>query len=396
MARLSDSITYGNHAITGDVTVGQNLRINGTYILGDSKRILSFYDPWLRLNPNNDFGNGIFAGTGIFRTDGELQVGPNGSQFKVPSSGNIVAGATVDVTGNITMTGSLVSSGDSNTYVQFHAADQFRVVTGGTERFEVTNSGATHYGPLSINHTNVQLNLVDTTYSNNYWQLDHQNGTLNFNYNGTAPDFIIAESGNATFRHNLTVDGTISGDGSGLTNLPAGVGVPSGVITMWSGSIASIPSGWVLCDGANGTPNLQDRFVVGAGNSYAVGATGGSKDAVVVSHSHNGIADFSGGHSHTINSNGSHRHIEGAAQGSAYSSGYYPYGRITSPTRSGFTWGNYDSTSYEIYTDYSGTHSHTMASAPNHQHLLDIDPSGESGVDKNLPPYYALAFIMKT
>ena len=51
--------------------------------------------------------------------------------------------------------------------------------------------------------------------------------------------------------------------------------VPSGGIIMWSGSIGSIPSGYYLCNGQNGTPNLQDSFVVGSGNTYAVGNTGG-------------------------------------------------------------------------------------------------------------------------
>jgi hypothetical protein len=51
--------------------------------------------------------------------------------------------------------------------------------------------------------------------------------------------------------------------------------VPVGVILLWSGSIASIPPGWALCDGSRGTPDLRDRFVVGAGNGYAVAATGG-------------------------------------------------------------------------------------------------------------------------
>ena len=52
--------------------------------------------------------------------------------------------------------------------------------------------------------------------------------------------------------------------------------IPSGLISLWSGSTATIPSGWALCDGTNGTPNLRDRFVVGAGASYEVNATGGS------------------------------------------------------------------------------------------------------------------------
>lgn len=52
--------------------------------------------------------------------------------------------------------------------------------------------------------------------------------------------------------------------------------MPSGVIILWSGSVASIPQGWALCDGTKNTPNLRDRFVVGAGTTYAPGATGGS------------------------------------------------------------------------------------------------------------------------
>ena len=56
--------------------------------------------------------------------------------------------------------------------------------------------------------------------------------------------------------------------------------IPSGAIVMWSGSIGSIPAGYYLCDGQNGTPNLKDRFVVGAGNTYAVGNTGGFTSAV--------------------------------------------------------------------------------------------------------------------
>lgn len=50
----------------------------------------------------------------------------------------------------------------------------------------------------------------------------------------------------------------------------------AGSIIIWSGSIVSIPSGYALCDGTNGTPDLRDRFVVGAGSTYAVGASGGS------------------------------------------------------------------------------------------------------------------------
>jgi hypothetical protein len=60
----------------------------------------------------------------------------------------------------------------------------------------------------------------------------------------------------------------------------------TGMIILWSGSIASIPSGFALCDGTSGTPDLRDRFIVGAGSTYAVDATGGSADATLPTHTH--------------------------------------------------------------------------------------------------------------
>ncbi|APR88473.1 Phage tail fiber protein [Minicystis rosea] len=52
--------------------------------------------------------------------------------------------------------------------------------------------------------------------------------------------------------------------------------LPRGLILMWAGALADIPAGWALCDGTQGTPDLRDKFVVGAGSSYSVGATGGA------------------------------------------------------------------------------------------------------------------------
>ncbi len=49
-----------------------------------------------------------------------------------------------------------------------------------------------------------------------------------------------------------------------------------GMIITWYGSLASIPSGWVLCDGDNGTPNLHQKFILGAGFITAPGTTGGA------------------------------------------------------------------------------------------------------------------------
>lgn len=68
--------------------------------------------------------------------------------------------------------------------------------------------------------------------------------------------------------------------------------LPSGTIIMWAGAIGTIPGGFVLCDGTLGTPDLRDRFVVGAGNTYSVNDTGGSTQ-----HNHTFTGD---GHFHTL------------------------------------------------------------------------------------------------
>lgn len=68
--------------------------------------------------------------------------------------------------------------------------------------------------------------------------------------------------------------------------------IPSGIILLWSGAVVDIPAGWLLCDGNFGTPDLTDRFVVGAGDTYDPEDTGGS-----TTHNHNFTSD---GHIHVI------------------------------------------------------------------------------------------------
>ena len=137
--------------------------------------------------------------------------------------------------------------------------------------------------------------------------------------------------------------------------------IPTGGIIMWSGSQTSIPTGWVLCDGNNATPDLRDRFVLGAGNSYAVGATGGSKDAIVVSHTHTATVTDPG-HAHTYN----------IRAGAPYS-GYNAYGVNDSSNSA-------DKPTSSSTTGITVTNSTT----------------GSSGTNANMPPYFALCFIMKT
>jgi len=151
--------------------------------------------------------------------------------------------------------------------------------------------------------------------------------------------------------------------------------VPTGGIIMWSGSVASIPVGWLLCNGSSGTPDLRDRFLIGAGSTYGVGGTGGSANAIVVSHTH----PYSGT---TDGQSVNHNHGDFGGLGAFISTGTgagvgFASGDAYAPTSAN------NSTS-----NASNDHTHTFSGT--------TSSTGSSGTNANLPPYYALAFIMKS
>ena len=139
--------------------------------------------------------------------------------------------------------------------------------------------------------------------------------------------------------------------------------LPTGAIILWSGSLGSIPSGYVLCDGTNSTPDLRNRFVVGAGSTYSVAATGGSADAIVVSHTHTASVTDPG-HVHAINAHGGN-------------------GSDTNKNN------NFSGSNPAIDGTENSVSATTGISVTN-------ATAGVSGTNANLPPYYALAYIMKT
>ena len=155
--------------------------------------------------------------------------------------------------------------------------------------------------------------------------------------------------------------------------------VPSGLISMWSGTIASIPTGWVLCNGSNGTPDLRNKFIIGAHSDTAGVAyttitgsnttTGGTKDAIVVSHTHTFTGTALGNHNHTLTTNRTQK------------SGNNTSFMLSDPN----VGENLDgSATFNTSSVSAGTPSGTNST------------EGSSGTNQNLPPYYALAYIMKT
>lgn len=176
--------------------------------------------------------------------------------------------------------------------------------------------------------------------------------------------------------------------------------VPVGGIILWSGAANNIPENWALCNGANGTPNLEDKFVVGAGNSYAVGATGGATTATLsVSnlppHNH-GVTDT--GHSHGISqsphthgvSDPGHNHqpsggglftvqTGGGSNGLASGGQGYAFPGTTSVGGTGIS--------------IQGANANISVNASTTG--ITTQNTGSGTAFSTLPPYYALCYIMR-
>ena len=219
----------------------------------------------------------------------------------------------------------------------------------GTGNISVTgnlsgNALTTNNGNIIINSSSPAVSFVDSDANPDYQLLSNGGEFVIKDTTNSANRVVVNSDGHVDVLGNLDVGAGIdctgtctatafAGDGSALTGIQ---GIPSGVIVIWSGAENAIPSGWYLCDGTNNTPNLTERFIVGAGgggnssvssNAYSVGATGGNV---------------------TVNSGA------GTAPGTAYN---WPAG---SPN--------------ELGVNNRG-----------HTHPVDV-----------LPPYYALCFIMKS
>lgn len=194
----------------------------------------------------------------------------------------------------------------------------------------------------------------------------------------------------------------VLGDG---TEVPSSALVPIGGIILWSGAVVDIPDNWQICNGTNGTPDLRNSFVIGAGDTYAVDDAGGSatKD---VSHTHGPgtLNTANDTHNHDVtgtSASDSHSHGDGTLA-TATEGGGHIY-----PTLDGSGTAFVSTTTFEDHThDVTGStasdsHSHgdgTYAT-DNDSHDHDVDSgataSGGSATQDVLNPYYALAYIQR-
>ena len=263
---------------------------------------------------------------------------PSAFSKDVTFSGSIDVSGSASITGdfgvdeltarNANITGIVTTSGD------FYALGRFRDVNSETGTSgQILSSTGNGVDWIDANTTSV-ANSINVGVNLDSTDADQFVSFFGVN-NGNQPNRVDDDFTYNPSTNTLTV-GTIS-----ATNIGGTGAFVSGMIIAWSGSVANIPTGFVLCDGNNSTPDLRDKFIIGAGDNYAVDATGGSKDAILVSHSHTTL-QFVG--------------------------------------RSGYA----EPRNFGVGTD------------GNCNNTGGTDTQGESGTDKNLPPYHALCYIMKT
>ncbi|MCF7837323.1 MAG: hypothetical protein K9N49_01710 [Candidatus Marinimicrobia bacterium] len=180
---------------------------------------------------------------------------------------------------------------------------------------------------------------------------------------GTLQAFDAIEVGNpGTGIARLTVvDETLAVHGTlQATNFVGHGTVPLGAILMWSGTTNNIPEGWALCNGQNGTPDLRDRFIVGAGNQYALSDTGGVTTVTL-------STDQLPPHGH------------------AYKDGYFAESSISDYLD------GVDSLSKHVTG--SGNHDKDNDHIP-YRNLTTLN-TGSGNPVHTLPPYYAVFYIMR-
>jgi hypothetical protein len=318
---------------------------------------------------------------------------------------------SLDVSGNVSIGGTL-------TYEDVTNVDSVGLITA---RLGIVASGVVtatgFHGPLTGTATtasNANLIAVSDESSDTTCSVLFSPNTTGYQPARTGTNLTFNSVSGTLESTNISVASTVT-----ATTFSGGGTIPIGGIIMWSGS-GTAPTGWALCDGNNGTPDLSNKFIIGAtshaGSTWytditgADTSTGGQKDGTLGAHSHtinnhtHSFSDsFSGTtgndtHNHSVSGttgNDTHNHTIQSATGLGGGS------RVASQNSTGNT-----------AVTSSDTHNHSWSgntSNDTHNHSFSGSVSGNTGnpsdrstnsqgvtlTNKNLPPYFALAFIMR-
>ena len=366
---------------------------------------------------NFSTGNAFILGgsaTGLIALQATTMQAPNFS-----SSNVIITGGSVDNLTSISATTATTVNLRSGTIQANNFSTANAVVTGGyinnlsnitatsaqTNNFSTSNAVVT--GGYINNLSNITANTgtftaisvntgTFTAISGNLTSANVQVTGGNISYvSGINNTFVSATLVNSTATTKSYNDNTAS---LATTAFVQSV-LPMGAIIMWGGNIASIPTGWQLCNGVNSTPDLRDRFIVGAGLTYPPAATGGANSVTLTNsnlptHAHtvtlSGTTSVAGAHTHSastgINDPG-HTHslpyVFKQSSPNAFT-GSGGAGQVATVTGSAFT-------GISATTTITGVadHTHTIGLAG------ATDLVGSGAAFSIMPTYYSLCYIQK-
>jgi microcystin-dependent protein len=217
--------------------------------------------------------------------------------------------------------------------------------------------------------------------------------------NLTATGVAAGTYGGAINIPQITVDA--KGRVTGVTSIPINstlntlnIGIPIGTVAIWTGALNTVPDGWQVADGTNGTLDLRDRFIVGAGSLYNNGTTGGSTESRLPSHTHtaNSTSTFAGnplaGHTHGVTDPG-HAHTARL---------YYYDASAPRQYFRGSHGANDSGTSVPTDTSTTGITINSQTGGTPTGAVTTTTTNSTEGVNPsngNLPPYMALYYIQK-
>ena len=426
-----DLVVTGTSRVTGILTVGtgsltitdRDINAAGVATCGNFKTgSTNVHSVGIEAAAINSLGadTPIGAGSTIYNSGSAIFTG-------------IVTAAALEVAGNITVGGEL-------TYNDVKNVDSIGVITARSNISALGNiigDGATNISGMN--------NFTATTFYGSGANLSGIDATQIFTGNTSVQTVDTGSDGHVKFttegseRLRVSKDGAIGlgganygssgqvihSQGSGSAAVWSTFqGVPSGVIMMWSGAENAIPSGWYLCNGSNSTPDLRNKFIVGAGAGYSVGNTGGSNTVTlstsqIAAHSHttnnhnhsvsvsdpghgHSVSDPGHGHSMSVSDPG-HQHntsVTGAKLFPGYGGAHVPYGG-----GGGYPGTHFNMSNANTGISMSASSANTGVSASNANTSLSVstgnaNPStnntGGGSAHENRPPYYALCYIMKS
>ena len=320
-------------------------------------------------NPSGTLAAGIAPGdTSVTLGSGQ------GSLFPLLTGAQYSKATIEDVGGNIEVVHITARAGDVLTVARAQEGTVALDFASGS-RFElrVTAGALAEFVQRTADTMNGVYDATGGVFSGGNWNAGEVvNSPIRGETGVTSNQLVVPAGGGAP-----TIGGSIIYTAANLTqSVLNGLAFPVGTIVMWYGSIGGIPAGFQICDGTNGTPDMRDRFAVGAGSTFSVGATGGQFS--VTSGPGGGHLPVVLGTSLTVDELPPHTHQVGYRGSNASTQGA-DIDFVTDPSD-----GRLDGYVNSGSAGSGNPHSHNTTAVPDHTHTV-----------ATAPPYVALYYIMR-